>query len=49
MEKGTWTLIMPSVPATSLSGYRWAGGAWEEIWDSAERCFLKIDAWQVNF
>jgi hypothetical protein len=24
---------MPSDPATSWSGYRWAGHAWEEVWD----------------
>jgi hypothetical protein len=23
---------MPSAPATSQSGYRWAGHAWEEVW-----------------
>jgi hypothetical protein len=33
MEKGTWTLIMPSSLATSQSRYRWAGCAWEEVWD----------------
>jgi hypothetical protein len=33
MKKGIWTLIMPSVPATSWSGYRWAGSAWEEVWE----------------
>jgi hypothetical protein len=33
MEKGTWILIMLSAPATSRSGYRWAGCAWEEIWE----------------
>jgi hypothetical protein len=33
MEKGTWALIIPSVPATSQSGYRWAGRVWEEVWE----------------
>jgi hypothetical protein len=33
MEKGTWTQIMPSAPATSQRGYRWAGCVWEEVWE----------------
>jgi hypothetical protein len=33
MKKGTGTLIMPSAPATSWSGYRWAGHVWEEVWE----------------
>jgi hypothetical protein len=33
MEKGMWTLIMPSAPATSQSGYRWVGCVWEEVWE----------------
>jgi hypothetical protein len=33
MEKGTWTLVMPSAPATSQSGWRWAEHAWEEVWE----------------
>jgi hypothetical protein len=24
---------MPSAPATSQSGYRWAGGVWKEVWE----------------
>jgi hypothetical protein len=24
---------MPSAPATSQGGYRWAGRAWEEVWE----------------
>lgn len=30
-EKGTWTLIKPSAPATSRSGARIAGW-WERVW-----------------
>jgi hypothetical protein len=28
---------MPSAPATSRSGYRWAGRAWEEVWDASRK------------
>jgi hypothetical protein len=32
VEKGTWTLIMLSAPATSWSVYRWDGHVWEVVW-----------------
>jgi hypothetical protein len=36
MEKGIWTLIIPSAPATSQRGYRWAGRVREEVWNACE-------------